>query len=31
MDDFGRIETFRTYEREGIDELQDRLGEQPSD
>jgi hypothetical protein len=29
MDDFDRIETFRLYVREGIDELQDWLREQP--
>jgi hypothetical protein len=30
MDDFDRIETFRTYVREGVNELQDWLREQPS-
>ena len=30
MDDFDRIETFRMYVREGLDELQDWLREQPS-
>jgi hypothetical protein len=29
MDDFDRIETFRMYVREGLDELQDWLREQP--
>jgi hypothetical protein len=28
MDDFDRIETFRTYVREGMNELQDWLREQ---
>jgi hypothetical protein len=28
MDDFDRIETFRTYVRDGINELQDWLREQ---
>ena len=31
MDDFHRIETFRVYVRDGINELQDWLREQPSD
>jgi hypothetical protein len=31
MDDFDRIETFRMYVRDGIDELQDWLREQPGD
>jgi hypothetical protein len=31
MDDFDRIETFRMYVRDGIDELQDWLREQPAD
>ena len=31
MDDFDRIETFRTYVREGLNELQDWLFEQPGD
>ena len=31
MDDFDRIETFRTYVREGLNELQDWLCEQPGD
>jgi hypothetical protein len=30
MDDFDRIETFRLYVREGLDELQEWLREQPS-
>ena len=29
MDDFDRIETFRMYVREGINELQDWLRDQP--
>ena len=31
MDDFDRIETFRMYVRDGINELQDWLREQPGD
>ena len=31
MDDFDRIETFRMYVRDGINELQDWLREQPAD
>jgi hypothetical protein len=30
MDDFDKIETFRIYVREGMDELETFLGEQPS-
>ncbi len=30
MNDFDRIETFRLYVREGMEELQDWLREQPS-
>lgn len=29
MNDFDRVETFRIYVREGIEELQDWLREQP--
>jgi len=31
MNDFDRIETFRLYVREGMEELQDWLREQPDD
>lgn len=31
MDDFDRIETFRMYVREGLNELQDWMRDRPSD